>query len=312
MSSSADRIIPVELICSTLWSGAHLSMTAELADAYLRRLGSLGLMDVATDQSQAQGAPGGVDDDSTDKHLALRFTNSIGRNLCAALDPHSSLHDVSNSILSPMMGDKLLIVDAPCGAGAGGLALLDCIRELRTQGVFASLPLSVHVVAGDISSRAREHYRELFSEMLGGLKSAQIYAELSDFEWDVADVASTALFVDGVVGEAARQRRVLVIASNFSHAMADEDLADSFKQFLSQIAGRLAPWPTNICWIEPTSNKAKKFFKHLVTWVAKHLSLLREGHIDKLDCAYKMWDPVSQKVFDSGISILRRGASDAV
>jgi len=310
MGGSADRIIPVELICSTLWSGAHLSMTPDLANAYLRRLGSLGLLGVAADQSQAQGAPGGVDDDSTDKHLALRFTNSVGRNLCAVLDPHSSLHDVSNSILSPLLGDKVLLVDAPCGAGAGGLALLDCIRELRAKGVLVSLPLSVHIVAGDISSRAREHYRQLFDEMTDGLRGVQVYAELSEFEWDVSDVAATAVFVDRTVEEAVKQGRILIIASNFSHAMVDEDLSDSFKQFLSQIAGRLAPWPTNICWIEPTSNKARKFFKNLVTWVAKHLGLMKEGHIDKLECAYKMWDPVTHKAFESGISILRRGASD--
>lgn len=310
MGGSRDRIVPVELICSTLWSGAHLSMTTELANAYLRRLDSLELMGVAADQSQAKGAPGGVDDDTTDKHLALRFTNSVGRNLCAALDPHSSLHDVSNSILGPLLGDKVLLVDAPCGAGAGGLSLLDCIRELRSGGVLAPRPLSIHIVAGDISSRAREHYRQLFDEMADGLKSMQIYAELSEYEWDVSGVASTAVFVDRVVEKAAKQGRVLIIASNFSHAMADEDLSDSFKQFLSQIAGRLAPWPTNICWIEPTSNKAKKLFKNLVTWVAKHLRLLKEGHADRLECAYKMWDPVTQKAFESGISILRRGASD--
>lgn len=310
MSGSGDRIIPVELICSTLWSGMHLSMTTELADAYIRRLDSLELLEMAADQTQAHGAPGGVDDDSTDKHLALRFTNSVGRNLCAILDPHSSLHDVSNSILSPLLGDKVLLVDAPCGAGASGLALLDSIRELRAKKVLVALPLSVHIVAGDISGRAREHYRHLFNEMTAGLADMQIYAELSECEWDVSDVASNAEFVDHTVEAAAKQGRALVIASNFSHAMTDEDLSDSFKQFLSQIVGRLAPWPTNICWIEPTSNKAKKFFTNLATWVAKHLRLLKEGHIDRLECAYKMWDPVANKAFESGISILRRGVSN--
>lgn len=310
MGASGNRIVPAELICSTLWTGAHLSMTSELAGAYRSRLDLLGLLELASDQSQAHSAPGGVDDESTDKHLALRFTNSVGRNLCAALDPHSSLHDVSNSILSPLMGDKVLLVDAPCGAGAGGLAILDCLRELRTKGVLASLPLSVRIVAGDISPKAREHYRQLFDQMNAALKDVQIYAELFETEWDVSDVAATALFVDRVVAMAVRQGRVLVIASNFSHAMADDDLADSFKQFLSQIAGRLAPWPTNICWIEPTSNKSKKYFKSLVAWASKHLRLLKSGYSDKLECAYYMWDPITQKAFESGISILRRGASD--
>lgn len=310
MASSTDRIVPVKLICDTMWSGVHLRMTRALTDIYLRRLDSLGLMEIAADQSQAQGAPGGVDDDSTDKHLAWRFTNSVGRNLCAALDPHSRLHDVSNSMLSPLMGDRLLLIDTPCGAGAGGLALLDCVRELRAKSVLPSLPISVCIVAGDLSARARQHYRQLFDGLIAELRSVQIYAQLSELEWDVSDVASTAVFVDRVVSEAANHGRVLVIASNFSHAMANEDLSDSFKQFLSQVAGRLAPWPTNICWIEPTSNQATKFFKNLVAWVTKHLGLLNEGHADKLECNYKMWDPITEREFKSGISILRRGASE--
>ena len=247
MGGSKGRIVPVELICNTLWTGAHLSMTPELAGVYQDRLNLLGLLNLATDQSQAHGAPGGIEEDATDTHLALRFTNSVGRNLCAALDPHSNLHDISNNIISPLIGDKVLLVDAPCGSGAAGLAIFDCLRELRTKNVLASLPLSVHIVAGDISAKAREHYRRLFDELSDRLKVVQIYAELSDFEWDVSDVAANALLVDRMVEMAAVQKRVLVVASNFSHAMIDEDLADSFKQFLSQVVGRLAPWPTNIC-----------------------------------------------------------------
>ncbi len=299
------RILPVNSICESLWANQTLRLSSQLSSAYLERLQSQGLMEMASDQTKANGEPGGATEEESDKHFAFRFVNSAGRNLCAALDPHDKLGDVSNSLLAPMFGERILIVDIPCGAGAGGLALLDSIRELRVNQVLAPLPLRVDIVAGDIAPRALEHYRELFSKVRGELAAASISVNLVTLNWDVSDVPGNAAFVDTVITSAANANHVLVIASNFSDAMANEVLFEHFRHFLSQLMGRLAHWPTTVCWIEPRSRRVKKYLPPISDWVDKFMSWLKSAGDDFGECNYQMYDPVARKEFRSGVVVLQ-------
>jgi hypothetical protein len=300
-----DRILPVSAICRALWASQTLRLGSRLSESYVARLTSEGLAELAANQSQAQGEPGGITDEDADKHFALRFVNSAGRSQCAVLDPHDKLGTVSNSLLAPTLGDGMLLVDVPCGAGACGLALLECIRELRSAGSLPVLPLNVRIVAGDISVRAREHYRELFDVMKGELAKSAIFAELIDIGWDVSDARQNAKFVDSVVTKSEGVPQILIIASNFSDAMADAALLESFRHFLSQLIGRVSDWPTTVCWIEPQSNKAKKYLPPISKWVVTFMAWLKPDSEDYVECGYQLHDPVTNKPFQSGIAVLQ-------
>lgn len=278
-------------------------MSEALAASYVGRLHTEGLFDLASNQKDAAGEAGGESMNEADAHLAYRFTNSAGRNLCAVLDPNEALGAISNSILAPMLGERVLIVDVPCGAGAAGLSLLDCLKELRLAGALPKLPLSVRIVAGDISTRAIEHYQALVDAAKDSLLSVGISVDLVDFVWDVSDIQKNAIFVDQVVTSAADFQHVVVLASNFSDAMSDISLLEHFKHFLSQLVGRLAKWPTTVCWIEPKSNKAKKYLPKLKQFIEAILANMT-AESPPLSDTFEMWDPVSHRTFRSGISIL--------
>jgi hypothetical protein len=301
------RLIPVASLCKSLWLDECLHLSPILSDAYVSRLNAVGLTELAKDQREARGEAGGLSSADTDRHFALRFSNSVGRNLCAALDPHDALDQLSNSLLGPSLGEKLLIVDVPAGAGAAGLGLLDCIRELRANQLLPKLPLSVKILGGDLSTRALEHYQGLFDATSEAYERELIFADLELRAWDVASVPGNAAFVGTVVNAAEQFDAVLIVASNFSDAMGDERLLEHFKHFLSQLIGRLAEKQTTICWIEPNTNRARKFLRPLSGWIQGFMGWLHRAGREPCSCSFRLADPITGANFLTGILVLHCG-----
>lgn len=269
-------------------------------------------MGIAKEPIEVQGEPGGESKEAADRHFAWRFANSAGRNLCAALDPHEKLGSLSDALLTPSLAESLVIVDIPCGAGAAGLSLLDCVRALRLEGKLPILPLRTTIIAGDISDRARDHYRSMLGALDQDLRSVGIFVDLNDMSWDVTDNVSNAKFVDQVVSECGDGTHVLVVTSNFSDAMQDKALMTSFEHFLSQLMGRTHYWPSTLCWVEPRSRKALKYLPKIQKYVTVFWRARAKLNA-VLMCDYKMLDPVKDEQFKTGLSVLRcetRNATD--
>lgn len=298
------RILPISSISEALWASGHLRLTSQLAKAFLDRLASEGLIDVAKNLAAANGAPGGESKEEADLHFATRFVNSAGRNLCAALDPHDMLGDLSDALIEPTLSPHVVIVDIPCGAGAAGLALLDCVRTLRREMTFPRIRLQVDIIAGDISSRAVEHYQNLLAALDQELRTDGIFATFHGLAWDVTDGTSNAHLVDRVVSTCDADAHVLVVTSNFSDAMTDGELLSHFEHFLSQLMGRTTSWPQTFCWIEPATNRAEKFLPKVVAYVSSFWRG-KSNVASPLVCKYQMRDPLSDVVFPTGLRVVR-------
>ena len=73
---------------------------------------------------------------------------------CVLLDPHDAFDEISHELLLTLSSHRIALLDLPCGSGAGGIALLTTIKELRIAGIIPSTPLTVEIIGADISQSA--------------------------------------------------------------------------------------------------------------------------------------------------------------
>jgi len=70
-----------------------------------------------------------------------------------------------------LAGNRVTLIDAPCGARAAALSFLANIAALRERDVLPREPLDIRVLG--ISETARNYANELYCEMRPSLKSAR-------------------------------------------------------------------------------------------------------------------------------------------
>ena len=258
---------------------------------------------MAAEKERAKQSAGGSGVDASDLHLCHRFTNSAGRTLCASLDPGGVLGQTSNLLIRHLSGDHLVLVDAPCGGGPAALSFIDVLCELRAQGLLPTLPIRIQLLAGDFSERSRDHFNTLLGLMSPewAKRGIRVYADV--FHWDLSDANSNAEFVDRVVAAAQHNVPVLAIAANFNDALSDRILREAYEHFISQLVGRLRDYPYSLCWIEPISNKARRFLDPLLDFVKRFLPFLRSEQIPPFEAQFGMTDLLDGAQFRSGVLV---------
>lgn len=293
------------MACIAIWTDNAISLGDTLATEYRARLDSEGLGALALVQGE-QNETGGAGAGETDRHFAQRFANSAGRSIYVCIDPLVALGDVSRLVNECLVDGNLLLVDVPSGSGAGSLGLLAAIYEQRRAGVLPTLPLRVTIVAGDFSQRGREHFRALAGQMRPHLTKQGIELELHDLHWDAADIRSSSAFIDRACQIAVDKDRAFLLVSNFSDALADENLRASFEHFLSQFGGRMCLIPNSMCWIEPNSKSANRMLPRFGGWFEKFLSwFVAPKSGVAANTTYQMRDPITSVVYGTGVSVLK-------
>lgn len=279
-------------------------MSEELSESYVSSVDRLGLRSLAA--ARPGEAPiGGDQRVDAELHYATRFATSAGRSLCAALDPFNKLGDTSNRIIGGLLSEELVLVDVPCGSGAAGIAALDAVRLMRMRRILPTLPLKTLVVAGDISDTSRAYCRDLYAGLAGDFTEAIMATTLRDYPLDVQDARSTSEFINRVVEACSPGAQVVVLAANFSGAMKpDGPLREAYRHFLTQLLGRLAPWNSTLCIIEPESNDAIKFWKWLLQFIKEMLRWFKLDTETFLRCSYEMFDPIGKAAFKSGLTVV--------
>lgn len=292
--------------CESVWKDEVIHLGCALRTSYLQRIKAENLSELAANAATAKGEPGGASNDEADKHFAWRFANSAGRSIYASVDPAKKLQLAHGAISESFLDGNVVLVDAPCGAGAGALGLLSSIYEHRKAGIMATLPLKVTIVAGDFSPRAGEHFDALIGSLKDEFASQAIQVSLSRVHWDAMKIDTSAQFVDAVVAEANAADRVFFLVSNFSSALRDKDLKDRFEHFFTQISSRLKKFPNSLVWIEPNTSDAKDLLPKFDSWIGKFIGWFTGKVGERVQFAqYNMCDPFTGRVYGSGIVVLR-------
>lgn len=293
------------MVSAELWKEDAIRLSGALVSEYRDRLASNGLFQLATERSSI-GETGGAGHEESDRHFAWMFGNSAGRSTYVCVDPVEALGDVSRIVRSSLLDGELLLVDVPCGSGAGALGLVCAIFEQRRASLLPSTPLRVTVLAGDFSIRAREHLRELAIRLQPVLLTQGIQLVVEDHHWDAMDIASSTDFIDRACEIAVNMDRVFLLINNFSGALGDSDLAEFFRHFLSQFGGRIRSVPNSVCWIEPNTKAAKKMLPAFVTWFGRILRRFSPPPTGMVaSTTYQMVDPLTSTKYGTGVSVLK-------
>ena len=235
-------------------------MPEELARLYEEHLRSLGKYDEARNDSPAdREIVGGPSDTETVRHFTHRFAASMVRIEYLVLDPASQFKDIPSDLLVTLSDGRAAILDAPCGAGAGIISLLGTVAELRDAHCAPTLPLTLHVTAGDCSAKALQLYGQLLERLRPWLNRQAITITWNTEHWDATQPNSTAELVDIWFRNTARAEEHLVLIAAFSGA-GDRLFQDCSRSF-QHIAERLHDKRGKILWVEPQWGKGERFFE---------------------------------------------------
>lgn len=288
--------------CKALWENELLKIGDELSVGYLSRLTEEGLLQQAREREH-HGDAGGRGREETDRHFAFQFANSAARVVYICTDPVGLLAEASSLVRQSFTDGRVLLIEVPCGSGAGALGLLSALCEQRRAGVLPTLPLSVDVLGGDISERALEHFESLAGRLTPDLAVQCVNIELHTNPWDVTDIRSSSRFIDRSVNLAEECDQVFLLVSNFSDALEDPSINESFQHFLSQFTGRMKE-PSSVCWVEPISNKSDKILSKFYAFLSRLLRMLQLSG-KELTARYRFFDPVRERQVPSGLRLLR-------
>ena len=212
-----NRLLNTNDIPASLWDTTTmaLQMPPLLVPCYKSLLSEKNLNQLVCEREFDNPPVGGLSQEDTDKHLAQAFDGSVARSQLALLDPKNDIASVSNLLLRCLSGNRLCIVDAPCGSGAASLAFLCSIAELRSKGIIPRIPLDVSIVGGEISNPAREYADRLLRDVAGSLHDQAIFLSTQFHFWDVTDDHSNTNLIRRMTIES-QDRRTLVVVANFS------------------------------------------------------------------------------------------------
>lgn len=291
--------------CEAIWASDSIRIGDALAEEYRSRLVDERLLELALERG-AGGEVGGAGAEETDRHFSWMFANSAGRSVYVCIDPRAELGDVSRLVSACLLDGELLLVDVPCGGGAGALGVISAIYEQRKAKVVPRLPLRVTVLAGDYSDRGREHFEAMAAQLAPHLRDQAIELELHTLHWDARDIYSSTAFIDRACDLAANKDRVFLLVNNFSGALTDAALNELFGHFLSQFTGRMRRIPNCVCWIEPNSKSANRMLPKLMAWFSRVFSrFVPPASGAHSSATYQVTDPLTSTVFGSGVSVLR-------
>jgi hypothetical protein len=278
MSSQVFEVADIPL---SLWDSSHeharsglpkgkLIMPSRLEQAYRQALDDLGLMAMASDISDREGGPVGEQGEAgASEHFAKRFSGSCGRIQLYALDPHHTFKTTREALVRLFSAGTIRLLDIPLGAGAGAIALISAVAQLRDQGhpVFPRLDLEVQVVGGDHNRHQIDIAERMFRILHPWWLEQGINVTLETMVWDVLSDESTIdlvdLWRDGLVGPVIPA----IVGANFSGFLGDtvaagnqRRLIDEAESCLRQIFAVASARLATTFWIEPTDNRAMNHF----------------------------------------------------
>jgi len=269
-------------------------------------------------ESARQPAPknliGGLGEKESKDHLVWRFTGSAARLSMLMLDPKGKLENVSDAFFHAFSGNRVFIADIPAGSGAAILAVLTTLAELRKQERIPRNPLTVVILAGELSEFARDYANSMLGKVKKDLADQAISIEFHLRAWDALDKFSTSSLVREMTLHSQDAAARMVILANFSGFLnsstnwnkAKTQFEEIFRYSTDEIF-------STAIWVEPDKNNVtndKGFFSRVTTWFRSSIQgFLGKGRNSEelsFACsATKVKHPLKDHEFRSSLTVLR-------
>lgn len=278
-----------------------LHLPLHLQEAYREELISRGLLTEAEQGSTSTDIHGGISDADTLRHFTHRFANSASRLVCLLVDPGQAFATIPNAVWESFSSHKIAVLDAPCGAGASLLSLLNVIVAAREHQLLPQLPLEVGVIAADISPKALEIYSSLVSKLAPHFAKYGIQLNVSTHIWDAGLVNQTSMLCDELLfRQHSDANEYFVLVSNLSGVGAE--LEESFRRSFEHVTERISNVISTVLWIEPAITKTffaaiKRIFS-LSTWLNPTSSSSEEIHY-----RFQWQQPVLKRVLKGSVMV---------
>lgn len=254
---TATRLLKPTDVPALLWDSEQgvLTLPDNLVNAYSHIIDRCELRELATTRNCNDPPVGGLTKELTDKHFAQAFDGSAARALLALLDPHNCLSHVSNTFIEALAGNRICLIDVPCGAGATSYAFLTAIADLRAECVLPRVPLDVTLLGADLSMYARAYADELLALIKPDLEKQAIFVSAEFRSWDATNKMSTTALIQKSIELSANDTRRLVIVANFSGFLERESKRTAAEPQLEEIFRYTSGPNCAALWIEPNMNR---------------------------------------------------------
>lgn len=258
MSDMKRRLFDPSLIPASLWDpkSTNLRLPPTLARAYSVVIQRHGLSALAESRDPKNSPIGGITQERTDQHFAQAFDGSAARAQLALLDPNGEVGPASDACLASLMGNRLSLTDAPCGAGAAAFAFLATIAELRASSVLPRQPLDVFLLGAELSEPARAYAGEMFSELRAAWEAQAIFLEVEFLSWDVTDALSNTDLIKQMTQVSATHPRLLLVVANFNAFLEKERKRKKVELQLGELFRHASGDHSVAIWIEPNMKPA--------------------------------------------------------
>lgn len=266
MSAETDRLLKSEMLPNHLWDKilagelgtGTLVITPSVASAYVAIIDRSNLRELSNRDKTSDGSTGGQSQDETDKHFAQSFDGSAARAQLALLNPLGKTTRASNALVRSLSGNKIVVVDAPCGAGAASLTILATLAELRLHNVLPREPLDIRLIGGDISAPALAYAAAMLKEIRPTLEQQAINVEADWERWDVTNDLSTTDFIQSITLATGKDGKILLLVANFTGFLIKENKLSAAQPQLTELFRHCSGKGRHALWIEPTMNIALK------------------------------------------------------
>lgn len=298
------RVLPTNSIPQELWIDNKLIFPENLTEAYKTQLKSLNMLEKAIEGKPDKKKPhGGVSDEETIEHFAYRFPTSGGRIEFLTISPERDTIEISNAILSTFSQGNVSVLDIPGGTGATICSLLTTLALLREKEIIPMLPLTIKIMCGDISVKAMDIYNEIIMGISPYLEKHGIMVVYSSMVWDATRNDQTAELVDNWFELSNSSSEYVIFVSNFTGALSNNAMFESFAPSLSQITARLYNKKYTLVWIEPKKRSTDSFFKKLFKHALIALPWLNRNDDNVTGLHYKMVNPLNKTEYPSGVIV---------
>lgn len=240
----------------SVWDSGVLYLPDALSAAHKDFLNDRGWMSAY--QPGLGGGFGGQSTPEAQDHVINRFLNSAARMQFVCADPSDEQPEVREMVLDQLGDGHIYLLDLAAGNGAGTLAMLSLLCELRAQKTIPKLPLNVSIIGVDYSADALNYYADLLGRITTWLETNGINISLSLSLCDLTVTGEFNEVLESFFDDAKKQgvKRFLCVISALSGAGKEEfeKMHDSLKMAAACLSHkkRSSSW----LWVEPHVGKS--------------------------------------------------------
>lgn len=251
---------------ASLWQERSLNLPLPLATAHRNFLTKNGWF---SDYNPASaGGAGGRAPEEAREHVTNRFLNSAARMLYVCCDPLDEQPEVRQMVLDQLADGHIYLLDIAAGNGAGTLAILSMIADLRESDSLPTLPVNLNITGVDYSPDALNYYAELLAEIKPWLESKGIVVDLMLSVCDLTISGDFSEALEAFIGDAksSNVKRFLCVISAISGTKKEglNAMLDSLKIAAAGLSSKKRN--TSLLWVEPYVGK---------NWITKSIDSVR-------------------------------------